>query len=135
METILEFIKMFSAPVVIVAIMSAVVGSFLTYLGHSFNKKRERFETHRYARSLFQELFDLEKRTLDSLAEFKESIENVISRYNHEMNQPLTLIYNYAQLLEAKSKSEDPNRKMFEMLLSESKRLVDLIKSFQNTYN
>jgi len=51
--------------------------------------------------------------------------------YNHEMNQPLTLIYNYAQILETKSNHNDPNKKMYQLLLSESKRLVDIVKEIQ----
>ncbi len=78
MDEIFEFIKPYGTPTIIVAIASAIVVSFLTYLGYRFNKKKERYETHKYGRSVFRELFDLERKTLDSLAEYKEQISYIL---------------------------------------------------------
>lgn len=64
-------LEAFAAPAVIVAIASTIVGSVLTYLGIRLNRTRETFETRRYARSLFHELFELNGKVDERVAEFR----------------------------------------------------------------
>jgi hypothetical protein len=93
MDKIIEFLKPYGTPAIIVAIASAIVGSLLTFFGHRFNKKKERYETHKYVRSVFYELFELERKTLDSLAEYKEQISDILP------NQSLFEVKNTDELL------------------------------------
>ncbi len=64
-----------------------------------------------------------------------KTINTIVNNYDHEIRQPLTMIYNYAQILEEKSGTDDPNRRMYEMLLKEAKRLVGLVKKGLDLFN
>ena len=76
-DQLLDVVKAFSAPAVIVAFISTFVGSILTYLGIRLNRKKEAFETHRYARSIFRELFELNGKVDERLAEFRTTFSTM----------------------------------------------------------
>ncbi len=73
---------MFVTPPVIVAIVSAIVGSILAYLGFRLNRKKEEFATHIYARSLFKELFDLNHSIEEKTAEFLTTLLRMFPNAN-----------------------------------------------------
>ncbi|HYR77134.1 MAG TPA: hypothetical protein VEM96_14975 [Pyrinomonadaceae bacterium] len=74
MRDVLRILASFSAPAVVVAFTSALVGSFISYLGYRLNRKKEQFETHRYAQSIFRDLFELERQAADELVGFRERL-------------------------------------------------------------
>jgi len=65
----------------------------------------------------------------ETSSERTEILNTMVGKYNHEMKQPLTLIYNYARILEEKSADHDPDKRMYQVLLKESKRLADFVKN------
>lgn len=46
----------------------------------------------------------------------------------HELNQPLTSLLGYAELLEKRIGADDPNRRAVETIQHESKRIADIVK-------
>ena len=46
----------------------------------------------------------------------------------HELNQPLTSLLGYAELLEKRIIADDPNRRAVETIQNESKRIADIVK-------
>jgi PAS domain S-box-containing protein len=46
----------------------------------------------------------------------------------HEINQPLTSLLGYSELLESRIDPEDPNRRAFETILSEAQRIADIVR-------
>jgi len=69
----LAMLRFFAAPAVIVAIVSTIVGSVLTYLGIRLNRTKEAFETRRYARSVFRDLFELNAKTDARIAKLRST--------------------------------------------------------------
>ncbi len=46
----------------------------------------------------------------------------------HELNQPLTSMLGYAELLDSKIPEDDPNRRAFETILAESQRMAEIVR-------
>ncbi len=69
---------MLITPAVIVAIVSVIVGSIFTYLGFRLNRKKEEFATHIYARSIFKELFELNRSIEDKSAEYLTTLLQMV---------------------------------------------------------
>ncbi len=82
---------------------------------------------------LFQdlrELFKIEKKLRDAQIENEKNaiVAELAGAAAHELNQPLTSIIGYSELLHRRMNSDDPNHKTVATLLQEAERIAEIVQ-------
>lgn len=74
MTAVLEFLRQFWTPAIIVGVISVATGAWIGYIGYMLNKRRAQFDTRTHIRKVFAEVFDLDRKIADDFASLKSAI-------------------------------------------------------------